>query len=423
MNEQNTPKLKIAIIGFGSRGQMFGRLAASDSRVKIVAIADPEISCREKAKNYVSEDCIFLSDSEFFKRGKVCDAVLICTQDADHKVAAMKAMSLGYDLLLEKPVACTEKDCIEIRDEAKRLNRKVMLTHVLRYAPSFGYLKKLINDGALGKIVNIEQTENIAYWHFALSYVRGPWRNTENSSPTIIAKCCHDLDLIRWLMNKKCVGVSSMGNLYYFNAKNAPEGSAPYCVDCDEQTRKNCLYNSYSIYPERIKHAVVGGTARLVGKDINKVIDEKSDPIAKCVFYSDNDAIDNQVVNMLFEDGATANLTMIAYSKDCYRYTHVHGTKGDAFILGEDMKVHVNIYGGLSFVADPATDETLNPLKISTSGGHGGGDSYLFDDFVDYLTKDSPSLTRTTIEDSIESHLMGFGAEKSRLLGGEPVKL
>lgn len=224
-------------------------------------------------------------------------------------------------------------------------------------------------------------------------------------------------------MDKKCVSVSSYGGLYYFNAKNAPEGSAPYCADCDENTRKACLYDSYAIYPERIKHAVVGGTARLVGKDINKVIDEKSDPIARCVFHSDNDAVDNQVVNMLFEDGATANLTMIAYSKDCYRYLHVHGTKGDVSVLGDDMKVHVDIYDRPSFIADPATDETINPLKIGTGGGHGGGDTYLFDDFVDYVTKNSPSITRTTIEDSIESHLMGFRAEKSRKLGGEPVKL
>lgn len=422
MNEEKK-LLKIAIIGFGSRGQMFGALAASDPRVKIAAIADPEAACREKAKSYVGEDGIFRTADEFFAKGKICDAALICSQDADHREMALKAMTIGYDLLLEKPAACTEEDCIAIRDEAKRLGCKVMLTHVLRYAPAFGYVKKLIKEGVLGKIVNIEQTENVAYWHFALSYVRGPWRNVERSSPTIIAKCCHDLDLIRWFMDKKCVSVSSYGGLYYFNAKNAPDGSAPYCADCDENTRKDCLYNSYAIYPERIKHAVVGGTARLVDKDINKVIDEKSDPIAKCVFHSGNDAVDNQVVNMLFEDGATANLTMIAYSKDCYRYLHVHGTKGDVSVLGDDMKVHVNIYDRPSFIADPATDETINPLKIGTGGGHGGGDTYLFDDFVDYVTKNSPSITRTTIEDSIESHLMGFCAEKSRKLGGEPVKL
>lgn len=415
--------LKIAIVGFGSRGQMFANLAVDDERTEIVAIADTEQACREKAKNYVAEDKIFNSADEFFALGKICDAILICTQDADHKSMAIEAMRIGYDILLEKPAACTEEDCIAIRDEANRLGRKVMLTHVLRYAPAFGYVKKLIKDGELGKIVNIEQTENVAYWHFALSYVRGPWRSTENSSPTIIAKCCHDLDLIRWFVDKKCVSVSSFGGLYYFNRENAPEGSAPYCADCDENTRKNCLYNSYAIYPERIKHAVVGGTARLVGKDINKVIDEKNDPIAKCVFYSDNDAIDNQVVNMLFEDGATANLTMIAYSKDCYRYLHVHGTKGDAIVLGDDMKVRVNIYDRPSYVADPATDPNFNPGGIALGGGHGGGDYYLFADFVDYVTKNSPSITRTTIDDSIESHLMGYKAEISRKFGGTPIKL
>lgn len=415
--------IKIAVLGFGSRGQMFAEHAVKNKNVKIVAIADPAEACKKKAENYLPPCAIYNTADEFFAKGKICDAVLICSQDADHKDMALKALNLGYDILLEKPAACTLEDCLAIRDEANRLNRKVMLTHVLRYAPAFQYIKKLIIDGKLGKIVNIEQTENVAYWHFALSYVRGPWRNVEKSSPTIIAKCCHDLDTIKWLMGKKCVKVSSFGGLYYFNKENAPEGSAEYCADCNPLTREKCLYNSYAIYPERVKRAVVGGTARLVGRDINEVIDKKEDIIARCVFHCDNDAVDNQVVNMLFDDGSTANLTMIAYSKDCYRYLHVHGTKGDVTVSGDDMKVTVCLYDEPSRVVDPEKDPLLNPGGRELDDGHGGGDYYLFNDFINYVTVNSPSITRTTIDDSIESHVMGFKAEQSRLSGGMPVDI
>ncbi len=415
--------IKIAVLGFGSRGQMFAEHAVKNKNVKIVAIADPAEACKKKAENYLPPCAIYNTADEFFAKGKICDAVLICSQDADHKDMALKALNLGYDILLEKPAACTLEDCLAIRDEANRLNRKVMLTHVLRYAPAFQYIKKLIIDGKLGKIVNIEQTENVAYWHFALSYVRGPWRNVEKSSPTIIAKCCHDLDTIKWLMGKKCVKVSSFGGLYYFNKENAPEGSAEYCADCNPSTREKCLYNSYAIYPERVKRAVVGGTARLVGRDINEVIDKKEDIIARCVFHCDNDAVDNQVVNMLFDDGSTANLTMIAYSKDCYRYLHVHGTKGDVTVSGDDMKVTVCLYDEPSRVVDPEKDPLLNPGGRELDDGHGGGDYYLFNDFINYVTVNSPSITRTTIDDSIESHVMGFKAEQSRLSGGMPVDI
>lgn len=414
--------ITLAIIGFGSRGQMFANLA-KQRNVSIIAIVDVSEACREKAKEYVETSRIYDSAEDFFKKGKMCDAIVISTQDAGHKEMALKALNLGYEILLEKPAACSIEDCLLIRDEANRLGRKVMLTHVMRYIPSFQYVKKLIIDGKLGKIVNIEQTENIAYWHFALSYVRGPWRNTEKSSPTVIAKCCHDLDIIKWLMDKKCIKVSSFGNLFYFNPENAPEGSAEYCVDCSPSVKCTCPYNSYLVYPERMKNPVVGGIARLKGKDVIKIIDNKEDIISKCVFHCDNNAVDNQVVNMLFADGSTANLTMIAYSNDCYRSFHIHGTKGDAVINGEDMKVKLSIYGEESKIIDLEKDPSWNPDVIPMNDGHGGGDYYLFSDFIDYITKNSPSITRTTIDDSIESHIMGFKAEESRLNGGIAIEL
>lgn len=415
--------LTVSILGLGSRGQMFANLLNGIEDVKLVAIADINETNRNALKSkYDKNECaIYNGADEFFAKGKLSDALLICTQDKEHAEMALKALDLGYDILLEKPAATSIDDCIAIRDKADATGHKVMLTHVLRYSPFYACAKKIINDGELGDIVNIDQAENIAYWHFSLSYVRGPWRKTEDSTPTILAKCCHDLDLIKWLMNKKCSAVSSFGGLYHFKKENAPKGSAEYCADCSESVRNNCVYNAYEMYRDRLEHPVVGGLARLKGQDPNKIINEKKDVISKCVYCSDNDAVDNQIVNMNFEDGSTAHLTMTAFSYDCYRLLHVYGTKGELFGNIDEDTLSVNIYGKEKKSVN--VNELFNKDKISLGGGHGGGDYYLLKDFIDYVTVNSPSVTRTTIRDSIESHVIGFKAEESRLNGGVCIKL
>ena len=417
--------IKLAIVGFGSRGQNFARLLVGEKDAELIAVAEPvDVSRKVAEEKYgVKKEMCFKNADEFFARGKICDAVFICTQDAQHCEMALTALNLGYDICLEKPAAVSIAECEKSREEANRLGKKVMLTHVLRYAPFYGYIKKLISEKTLGDIVDMDLTENVAYWHFALSYVRGPWRDMEKSTPTIIAKCCHDLDIIRWLMDKKCTGVSSYGGLYYFKPEHAPEGSAPYCVDCSEKTRENCPYNAYKVYPERIKMGVVGGTARLKGCDVFKVIDEKQDLISRCVFHCDNDAVDNQVVNLKFADGSTAHLTMDAFSEDCHRTIYVHGTKGEVFGDVEDAKLYVNIFGKTREVIDVNELERKKAEGTTLNDGHGGGDYYLLKDFLDYITKCSPSLTRTTIDDSISSHVIGFKAEESRLAGGKNIEI
>lgn len=410
---------KVAIIGLGHRGQMFANLIQEDDTTQLVAIADSgEYNRSLGAKYGVPAEMCFDSADGFFARGKLCDAVFICTQDSQHIDMTMKALELGYDICLEKPAAVNMEDCIRIRDTATRLGRKVMLTHVLRYAPFFQEIKKIVDAGTLGEIVTLNQTENIGWWHFALSYVRGPWRKMADSSATIIAKCCHDLDIINWLIPAKCTSVSSYGNLFFFNRAHAPEGSADYCADCDPKVKESCIFNSYTLYPKTMGVDVVGGTARLNGVDIRELFDSRQDITGRCVFRGENDAIDNQVVNMLFDNGATAHLTMTAFSERCYRYVKVHGTKGEVYGDAEEGLLHLNVFGEPAQVIDvnKLTDRVLDD-------GHGGGDYFLYRDFIDYITLNSPSTTRTTIIDSMESHLMGFKAEESRLNGGIPLSL
>lgn len=408
--------LKFAIIGFGSRGQCFARMIRQDKNACLYAVAEPVGYNKELAiSEYgVKRENCFQDSDEFFSRSKMCDAVFICTQDAQHYEDAMRALDLGYDICLEKPAAVTIEQCVAIRDKARESGRKVMLTHVLRYAPFFMKIKELIEKGKFGKVMTINLTENIAYWHFALSFVRGPWRNMEESTPTIIAKCCHDLDLLVWFLGEKCTAVSSYGGLSFYKAENAPAGSAAYCADCSPEVKEKCLYNAYKIYPERVKNPVIGGMSGIDIHNVASVLDGKKHPWSRCVFHSDNDAVDHQVVNMLFASGATAHLTMTAFSNDCYRYIKVHGTQGEAYGNLDEGILYYTEYGHPREVID------LNKTtEVNLSDGHGGGDWYLYRDFCNYVSGNKTSTSITSIETSIESHIIGFNAEKSRRAGGE----
>lgn len=412
--------IKFGIVGLGSRGQMFARLIKNDVDAELFAVAEPVEHSREKAfKEFgvLKENC-FRTAEDFFNAGKICDALFICTQDADHYEQVMKALDLGYDVCLEKPAAVNIEQCIKIRDKANRLGRNVVLTHVLRYTPFYQTIKKYIDKGKLGEVVTMNMTENIAYWHFALSYVRGPWRDMSKSTPTIIAKCCHDLDLVVWLLNNKCVSVSSYGNLYYFNSKHAPLGSSKYCIDCEEKTRQNCLYDCFKVYPKKVQAAVVGGMSAVNPDNIIDVLSGREHVFGQCVFQGENDAIDNQVVNMLFENGTTAHLTMTAFSDRCYRYIKVHGTEGEIYGDMDEGILYYTRYG-----EEQKKIDVNENSEVSLRDGHGGGDYYLYKDFYNLISGKETSESRTSISVSIESHLIGFKAEESRENGGKVVNI
>mgnify|MGYP002521500849 CR=1 FL=1 len=414
-------KLKVIIVGFGNRGQLFGDYAIADDKTELVAVADVNENAREKAvADYgVKKENCFKSAEEIFACGKIADAAIICTQDKQHKEHAVKAMELGYDVCLEKPIAATFEDCEAILAAKKKYDKKVMICHVLRYSHFYYKLREIIKSGELGDVVTISQTENVAYWHDAHSYVRGAWRNKAESSPMILAKCCHDLDIIYWLIGKKCKKVSSFGDLYYFKKENAPKGSAARCQDCPESVKKDCPYDAYKIYNDVYKayNPILGNSAVFKGtrkEHINALIEDRNNPYGRCVFACDNDVVDHQVVNMLFEDNVTAQLTMTAFSKECHRCIKIHGTLGEIEGDMEENKITVRPFRSEDRVID--LTKTCDDFSV-----HGGGDKLLFEDFVSYVTGGEPTETRTTIEDSMISHRMSFAAEESRIDGGKPI--
>ncbi len=239
----------------------------------------------------------------------------------------------GYDILLEKPIAPTEKECREILDLAKKTARIVAVCHVLRYAPYFIKLKEIIDSGELGELISIQHMEPIEHVHMAHSYVRGNWYNSKETTPIILAKSCHDLDIIRWMIGKPCKNISAFGNLKWFKESNAPKGSTNRCIDgCAVET--TCPYSALKIYHKERKRTYVFDLPEDESAHADFILEQlKTTNYGRCVYKMENDQPDHYVTSMEFEDDITVNFSMEAFTSYHGRRTRIMGSLGD--IVGD----------------------------------------------------------------------------------------
>ena len=412
-----------AIIGTGSRGgNAYGScILKSPDRIKVTSIC--EINRQRLQTNKLrfglDDSSCYSSEESFFKAGKLADVLLICTQDRDHYRHAMKALQCGYHILLEKPISPALTECYDIMREAKLRGLTVSVCHVLRYTAFFSAIKKLIDEKAVGDLVSYEQTENIGFFHFAHSFVRGNWRNESSSAPMVLAKTCHDLDIINDMLDgRKCLKLSSEGSLFHFRPENAPKGASRYCLDGKCSAKAACPYDAEKIY---ISKAVRRMTEKKALKaagwmwPVNVVANVptyenvvnalKDGPYGRCVYACDNDVADNQVVLMEFEGKVSATLHISAFSNDMCREVRVRGSLGE--IIANESKNQI--------ILRPFGKPAKNISYKSAAGGHGGGDSGIINDFIEIIENRNKGVkSRTSIENSVISHAFAAAAEISR---------
>ena len=409
-------QIDLAVIGYGGRGSLYAKYARFFGS-RIVAVCDPDAD-RRAASLKDGAGRVFASQDEFFALPKLAGAVIIATMDKEHYAPAVRALEAGYDILLEKPVSPNLNECIAIAEKARKLKRKVVVCHCLRYSPFFTAMKQILDGGKLGDIMDISLVENVGYYHFAHSFVRGNWRNSETSAPVILAKSCHDLDILCWFIGKPCVSVSSFGSLSHFIPANAPGGSADRCCDC--KIKDKCVYNCYSIYNNKKYESLAGlakhGRLGTAEPEINARLSEEGNLYGRCVYRCDNNVCDRQAVNMLFEGGVTAQFTLSAFSEDMGRSVKIHCSGGEIFGNIDKNKVHYTVFG-----------KKTKTVEVSFESGeyasHGGGDILLVKQFIEYAAGGGRAPHITDIGVSVMSHAIAFAAEESRLDGGRVVKL
>jgi len=404
-------QMSYVIVGCGNRGTVYSRYAERyPSKVKIVGLSDINDYRLKKMgdKFGISEDKRFGDFHEIMNAPKLADAMVISLPDDLHYEACMLALAKGYHVLLEKPMARSEKECMDLLNQSRKYNRIVAICHVLRYAPYFIALREVCRSGMIGDILNIQHLEPIAYDHIAHSYVRGNWHSSKQTTPIILAKSCHDLDIIRWVIDKKCVSASADGGLYFFKPENAPAGATMRCTDgCPLESK--CAFSALRHYGKWKKRINVLDLDRSASYE--QIVEKlKTSDYGKCVFHCDNDQCDNYVADFKFENGTTASFTMQGLAKYGGRRTRVSGTKG--YIEGDGEQFIVQDYlTGKEKVWNMQVEE----IPEYKDSGHGGGDLALFRDFVEAVSAGDASKLTSTIEASVESHIMGFRCEKSRL--------
>lgn len=406
----------VLILGAGGRGFAYANLALQMPKLaKITAVAEPRDFHREKMvrEHGIAPEMTFHTWQEACKKPRMADAVAICTQDAMHEDCVMAFAKLGYHILLEKPMAPTAAACKRIVNEVRKYGKMFAVCHVMRYTQYTQCLKKMLDAGVVGDIVSIEHHEPVGFWHQAHSFVRGNWRNEKESSFMLLAKSCHDVDWLSYIVGKPCVKVSSFGGLYYFNEAHQPKGAADRCMDCKLSAK--CPYSAKRFYFDRLADKNSWGwPLDVVDPTFKKANLEKAlreGPYGRCVFKCDNDVVDHQVVNFEYEGGVTASFTMTAFNPGSGRKTRIFGTTG--YIETDDS----SLIRSYDFFTKKWKEIDTAASDASMAGGHGGGDGGVFEAFCRSIAEDNPKYIISGADATIESHLSTFAAEKSRKLG------
>jgi len=412
----------VAVIGAGGRGSVYTELMHNKEEFTIVAACDVISKKLENLKNIVDiPDAALFTDEEEFFREKRADVLVIATCDSDHVRQCVRAMKLGYDVLLEKPISDSREEIQELLAVQKETGRKVVVCHVLRYTLAIKKLEELIAEGVLGKLIAIDHLERVGFWHQAQAYVRIQKMYSDTQHPTILAKCCHDLDLIQHFAGARCKTVSSVGGLTHFRPENAPEGATQRCVDCPHID--TCCYSAKRVYIDMWKQRgcpkfswpwyKVSLTNPNTEENLYEGIRNTvfGECVYKCGVETNPHVVDNQMVQMEFENGVRANLKML-FAAASGRRINFFGTEGEIVYDERVGTIEVRPYF--------KETEIFEIKTLNVQGwGHGGGDFGLIESLYSILTGEATDYT--SLAESLESHLMGVAAEESRLDGGKAV--
>lgn len=410
-------KKRVILVGAGGRGRTYTNyiLKHSDD-YEVVGVAEPIDSRRRYIQEMhgIPDAFAFTDWKPLLALPKFADACFICTMDRDHFAPTMAAIEKKYEILLEKPAGATPEECVRLVDAAEKNGVNVLVCHVLRYTPFFMGLKALLDGGKIGRVMQIRHSEDVGNVHQSHSFVRGNWGNEGRSTPMLLQKSCHDMDILQWLVGKPCTRVQSFGCLSYFTEENRPTGAPERCIDgCP--VGETCPYNAVKLYLEDEKNGWFRRSSTMKAEPTNADVEHalRTTNYGKCVFGCDNDVVDHQIVNLEFADQIYANFSMAAFNKGG-REIFVMGTEGtlhgkmsESFFTHYDFRTRTTTEIS---IADAVAGEMI-------TGGHGGGDDGIMDAFFARLRGDYHGKSICSLREAVENHMIAFAAEESRLSG------
>jgi predicted dehydrogenase len=402
--------VEAVVIGAGLRGRdTYGAFAlANPASLRVVAVAEPDAERRDVfvRAHEIPAERSFRDWRPLLEGPPLARVAIIATPDHAHLEPALAALAAGYDVLLEKPIAPNAVDCVRVVEAADSAGRLLQIGHCLRYTPFYVRVREVIASGVLGDLITLSMAENVVYWHMTHSFVRGKWGNTRNAAPMILAKCCHDLDLMAWFVGSPCLRVSSAGSLRHFRPEEAPEGATARCTDgCPAEPV--CLHSALCFYLK--EHDTWPWSDVSLATDLEtRRRALETGPYGRCVWHAGNDVVDHQVMALEFEGGVTATFVMNGLAAVASRTIRASGSLGELRGCFEKGEIEVHRHGEL----------TPERIEVPFSPfGHGGGDEGLLRHFVGVVGRNARDDVLASGRVTLESHLMGFAAERSRLEG------
>jgi predicted dehydrogenase len=400
--------VRYAIVGAGVRGAGYAKwIRRHPDRASLVAVAEPRASRRDA----LGAPQVFSTWQELAEAPKLADAVIVTTQDTEHVEPAIALARKGYHLLVEKPLAPNPADCVRLVDAVTEAGVLFAVCHVMRYRPYTAMVKELVDSGRLGDVMSVQHLEPVGWWHYAHSYVRGNWRNTDQSSFMLLSKSGHDIDWLRHIVGRPIERVSSFGSLQHFRPESQPEGAADRCLSC--AVEPTCPYSAPRLYLGMVRAGRTGWPVSVLTEDVTEAgVTEalRTGPYGRCVYTCDNDVVDHQVVAMEFAGGVTATFTMTGFTPSMDRRTQVFGTRGS--LDGDGIRVRLH-----DFVSDTTEVIEVPAGGIDAEEGHAGGDEGLMSAFTSAVATGDDSHILSGPAESLESHLAVFAAERARLSG------
>jgi predicted dehydrogenase len=402
--------VEMVMVGAGNRGYLaYGSYAQRHpDRARFVAVVEPDEGRRARFADAhrIPRERQYRTWEEIAGRSPLAPAAINATMDRTHVASTLALLGTGYEVLLEKPIAPTPGECLEIVVAAESHARLLQIAHVLRYAPFFVGIRDLVTSGRLGDVVSVDWRENLAFGHFAHSFVRGNWGNASRAGPMILTKCCHDLDLLVSLFGE-CARVSSSGSLTHFTADAVGPEIPARCTDgCP--IAEECPYFAPRLYLERLREnprsfMVSAVTLTPTPEGVMRALE--TGPYGRCVYRCDNDVVDHQAVVLQFSSGLAASFTMQGASHMEGRTVRVDGMR--ATLLANESRSTLDIH-------DHRTGKTESILVERGPEGHGGGDEGLMNAFVAAVRGDRAAVL-TSVREALESHLLAFAAERARI--------
>jgi predicted dehydrogenase len=406
-------RVEAVLVGCGNRGRfVYGRWARRHpDRLRLVALAepDPERRALVAAEHDIPAERAFADWRELLER-PLAPVAIVATPDMLHVEPALVALGRGQHVLLEKPIAPDPADCVRVVRAAERAGRILQIGHVLRYASFYQRVAEIAHGGVLGELVQADLKENVAFWHMTHSYVRGKFRSHALAAPILLAKACHDLDLLAWLVGRPAARVASLGSLVHFRSESAPAGAPARCVErCPVQA--DCPHDAERFYlapgPELARHWPWSDLSIDPSREARRRALETG-PYGRCVYRCDNDVADHQSALVEFEGGALGTFTVHGFASEERRTVRLSGTRGELRGVLHTGEIEVSRHGALG-----ATRERVEGSIL----GHFGGDDGLVEHFVEVVAAGRPDAVRASGASALESHLIGFAGERARRSG------